>query len=68
MNPAGIESYAVYVKRGSGYKRLATTTGRSYHYRGKRGKRYTFRVLAKDLAGNAESLPGRASFVVRVRR
>jgi subtilisin family serine protease len=68
VNPAGIESYTVYVKRGGSYKRLATTTGKSYRYRGARGKRYTFRVLAKDLAGNAESLPGRASFVVRVRR
>jgi subtilisin family serine protease len=67
VNPAGIESYSVYQKRGSRYKLIATTTGTRYRLRGRRGKRYTFVVRARDLAGNVEPTR-RASFVIRVRR
>ena len=65
--PAGIESYSVYEKRGSNYKLIATTTDPQYRLRGRRGKRYTFAVQARDLAGNLEPRR-RASFVIRVRR
>lgn len=67
IRPAGVESYAVYVKRGRGYRRLVTTTGNRYRYRGRRGRRYAFRVRARDRAGNVES-PHSAKFLVRVRR
>jgi serine protease len=66
--PAGIDTYTVYEKRGKRfYKAIATTTSTRYRLRGRRGKRYTFVVRARDLAGNVEPTR-RASFVVRVRR
>jgi subtilisin family serine protease len=65
--PAGIESYSVYEKRGKRFKLIAVTTSSRYRLRGRRGKRYTFVVRARDLAGNVEPTR-RASFVIRVRR
>ena len=67
VTPAGIESYSVYEKRGKRDKLIATTTATRYRLRGRRGKRYSFFVRARDLAGNVEPTR-RASFVVRVRR
>jgi serine protease len=64
---AGIESYSVYQRRGARAKLVATTTDTRYRLRGRRGRRYSFFVRAKDLAGNVEPTR-RASFVVRVRR
>ena len=64
---AGIESYSIYEKRGKSYKLIAVTTDTRYRLRGRRGKRYTFAVRARDLAGNVEPTR-RASFVIRVRR
>ena len=63
-----MESYAVYVKRGRRYRLLTSTASNRYHYRGRRGKRYSFHVRARDRAGNLESPPRSADFVVRVRR
>jgi len=68
LRPAGVESYAVYVKRGRRYKRLTTTSANRYRYRGRRGKRYSFYVRARDRAGNLEAPPKRPDFLVRVRR
>jgi subtilisin family serine protease len=68
VRPAGVESYAVYVKRGGRWALLETTTGNRIRYRGKRGKRYSFHVRAKDRAGNVEPAPSRPDFLVRVRR
>lgn len=68
VRAAGIESYAVYVKRGRRYNRLATTTTNRYRYRGSSGKRYSFHVRARDRAGNVEAPPRRPDFLVRVRR
>lgn len=68
IRPAGVESYAVYVKRGRGYRLLTSTASNRYHYRGRRGKRYSFHIRARDRAGNLESPPRSADFVVRVRR
>jgi len=68
IRPAGVESYAVYVKRGRSYRLLETTDANRYRYRGRRGKRYSFYVRAKDRAGNLEAPPRDADFVVRVRR
>ena len=68
IRPAGIESYAVYVKRGRRYKLLATTTANRYRYRGRRGKRYAFLVRARDRAANVEPAPRRPDFLVRVPR
>jgi subtilisin family serine protease len=68
VRPAGVESYAVYVKRGRRYARVATTTSNRYRYRGRRGQRYSFHVRARDRAGNVEVPPGRPDFLVRVRR
>ena len=39
-----------------------------YRYRGRRGKRYSFHVRARDRAGNIEAPPSRPDFLVRVRR
>jgi len=68
IRPAGVESYAVYVKRGRRYGLLASTAANRYRYRGRRGKRYSFHVRARDRAGNVEAPPRNADFVVRVRR
>jgi subtilisin family serine protease len=68
VRPAGVESYAVYVKRGRRYQRLATTASNRYRYRGRRGQRYSFHVRARDRAGNLEAPPARPDFLVRVRR
>jgi serine protease len=68
IRPAGIESYAVYVKRGGRYRLVATTEANRFRYRGRRGKRYSFHVRARDRAGNVEAPPPRADFLVRVRR
>ena len=68
IRPSGVESYAVYVKRGRRYKHIATTTANRYRYRGRRGKRYSFHVRASDRAGNREPQPKRPDFLVRVRR
>ena len=57
----------MYEKRGRRYKLIAVTTDSRYRLRGRRGKRYTFAVRARDLAGNVEPTR-RASFVIRVRR
>ena len=65
--PAGIDSYSVYERRGTREKLIATTTSPRYRLRGRRGKRYSFFVRARDLAGNVEPTR-RASFVIRVRR
>ena len=67
VTAAGIDSYSVYSRRGKGAKLIATTTSTRYAFSGKRGKRYSFFVRARDLAGNLEPTR-RASFVVRVRR
>jgi subtilisin family serine protease len=68
IRAAGVESYAVYLKRGRRYKLIGTTQGNRYHYRGRRGKRYSFHVRARDRAGNVEAAPPRPDFLVRVRR
>jgi len=68
IRPAGVASYAVYVRRGGRYKLLATTDANRYRYRGRRGKRYSFHVRARDRAGNIEAPPRRPDFLVRVRR
>ena len=68
IRPAGVASYAVYVRRGSEYRLLATTDANRYRYRGRRGKRYSFHVRARDRAGNIEAPPSRPDFLVRVRR
>jgi subtilisin family serine protease len=68
VRTAGVESYAVYVKRGRRWALVETTTGNRVRYRGTRGKRYSFHVRAKDRAGNVEAAPGRPDFLVRVRR
>jgi serine protease len=68
IRPAGVESYAVYVKRGRRYKLIDTTTDNRYRYRGRSGKRYVFHVRARDRAGNVEAAPSRPDFLVRVRR
>ncbi|MGH2979916.1 MAG: S8 family serine peptidase, partial [Solirubrobacterales bacterium] len=68
VRPAGVESYALYVRRGRGYKRLTTTSANRFRYRGRRGKRYSFHVRARDRAGNREAPPSRPDFLVRVRR
>jgi serine protease len=68
IRPSGVESYAVYVKRGRRYKHIATTTDNRYRYRGRRGKRYSFHVRARDRSGNVEPQPKRPDFLVRVRR
>jgi len=68
VRPAGVESYAVYVKRGRRWALLETTTANRVRYRGKRGQRYSFQVRAKDRAGNQEPATGRPDFLVRVRR
>jgi serine protease len=68
IRPAGVASYAVYVRRAGRYKLLATTDANRYRYRGRRGKRYSFHVRARDRAGNLEAPPSRPDFLVRVRR
>jgi hypothetical protein len=68
VRAAGIESYAVYVKRSRRWTLLDVTAGNRLRYRGKRGKRYSFHVRAKDRAGNVEAAPSRPDFLVRVRR
>jgi serine protease len=68
IRPAGVASYAVYVRRGGRYKLVATTDANRYRYRGRRGKRYSFHVRARDRAGNVEAAPSRPDFLVRVRR
>jgi hypothetical protein len=68
VRAAGIESYAVYVKRGRRWTLLDVTAGNRLRYRGKRGKRYSFHVRARDRAGNVEAAPSRPDFLVRVRR
>jgi subtilisin family serine protease len=68
IRAAGIESYAVYVKRGRRYKLIETSVDNRIRYRGRRGKRYSFQVRAKDRAGNVEAEPARPDFLVRVRR
>jgi hypothetical protein len=68
IRPAGVEAYAVYVKRGRRFKLLASTTANRYRYRGRRGERYSFHVRARDRAGNVEPQPRRPDFLVRVRR
>jgi subtilisin family serine protease len=68
VRAAGIESYAVYVQRGRRWTLLDVTAGNRLRYRGKRGKRYSFHVRAKDRAGNVEAAPSRPDFLVRVRR
>jgi serine protease len=68
IRPAGVESYAVYVKRGRRYKLLTTTTANRYRYRGRGGQRYSFHVRARDRAGNVEPPPRKPDFLVRVRR
>src|SRR6185312_7541218 len=64
IRPAGIESYAVYVKRGRRYRLVATTEANRFRYRGRRGKRYSFHVRARDRAGNVEAPPPRPDFLV----
>ena len=54
--------------RAGRYKLLATTDANRYRYRGRRGKRYSFHVRARDRAGNIEAPPRRPDFLVRVRR
>jgi hypothetical protein len=67
VRPAGVESYAVYMKRGARWKLFGTTTGNRIRVRGKRGKRYSFHVRARDRSGNVEAAPARPDFLVRVR-
>jgi subtilisin family serine protease len=68
VRPAGVDLYAVYLKRGRKYKPIAVTESNRYRYRGKRGRRYSFHVRARDRAGNVEPQPSRPDFLVRVRR
>jgi hypothetical protein len=68
IRPAGVASYAVYVRRGGRYRLMATTDANRYRYRGRRGRRYSFHVRARDRAGNLEAPPSRPDFLVRVRR
>jgi subtilisin family serine protease len=68
IRPAGVESYAVYVKRGQRYRLVHTTKANRYRYRGRRGRRYGFYVRARDRAGNIEAPPPRPDFLIRVRR
>jgi serine protease len=68
VRPAGIESYGVYVRRGRRYRLAAVTASNRFRYRGRRGKRYSFHVRARDRAGNVEAPPRRPDFLVRVRR
>jgi subtilisin family serine protease len=66
---AGVESYRIYARRGRGHYRLeAITRGPSVRFTGRRGSRYSFYIQARDLAGNVESPPRTADFVIRVRR
>jgi hypothetical protein len=67
--PAGIESYRVYARRGHGrYHFILRTRGNAVRFTGKRGRRYSFYIQARDRAGNVEPAPKSADFVVRVRR
>jgi subtilisin family serine protease len=67
--PAGIESYAVYARKGRGHYHLILTTQRNtVRFVGKRGSKYSFYIQARDLAGNVEPAPHAADFVIRVRR
>jgi hypothetical protein len=68
IRPAGVESYAIYVRRRGRYKLVASTNANGHRYRGRRGKRYSFHVRARDRAGNVEPPPRRPDFLVRVRR
>jgi subtilisin family serine protease len=68
IKPSGVESYRVYARRGRGHYKLAAVTERpSARFTGKRGRKYSFYVQAKDLAGNVEAPPHGADFVIRVR-
>lgn len=69
VRPAGIESYAIYARKGAGHYHLILTTRRStVRFVGKRGSKYSFYIEARDLAGNVEPAPHTADFVIRVRR
>jgi serine protease len=66
---AGIESYRVYARKGKGrYRFVARVRSDSVQFTGNRGSRYSFYIQARDLAGNVESPPRAADFVIRVRR
>jgi serine protease len=66
---AGIESYRVYARKGKGrYRFVARVRDQSVRFTGKRGSKYSFYVQARDLAGNVETPPRAADFVIRVRR
>jgi serine protease len=66
---AGVESYRVYARIGrrGRYRFEATTRARSARFTGRRGKRYSFYIQARDRAGNLEPPPRAADFVIRVR-
>ena len=69
VRPAGIESYALYARKGLGHYHLVLTTRQStVRFVGKRGSKYSFYIEARDLAGNVEPAPHAADFVIRVRR
>jgi hypothetical protein len=66
---AGVESYRVYARIGrrGRYGFEASTRARSARFTGRRGKRYSFYIQARDRAGNLEPPPRAADFVIRVR-
>jgi subtilisin family serine protease len=69
VKPAGVESFKVYARRGHGrYSLVATTHKSSATFTGDRGRSYSFYLQARDRAGNVESQPRNADFVVRIRR
>ena len=67
--PAGIRSYRVYARRGSGpARRVAMTARRSARLRGRPGARYSVWTRALDRAGNLEPAPSRPDAAVRFLR
>lgn len=67
IRAAGLEAYRVYARSGRGVYHLELVTrSRSARFVGKRGRRYSFYIQARDRAGNVEPPPRSADFVIRV--